>query len=51
MYGQTKAGFTISGSLSRKDFDLRWNGITEAGNVVVSDNVKLVLDLQFVKQA
>ena len=51
MYGQTKAGFTINGSLSRKDFNLSWNAITEAGNVVVSDNVKLAMDLQFIKQA
>lgn len=50
MYGQTKAGFAISGAISRKDFHLSWNAITEAGNVVVSDIVKLVIDIQFIKQ-
>lgn len=50
-YGQTKAGFEITGEISRKDFNLTWNAVTEAGNVVVSDKVKLVIDAQFIKQA
>jgi polyisoprenoid-binding protein YceI len=50
-YGQTKAGFEITGSINRKDFNLTWSAITEAGNIVVSDTIKLVIDAQFVKQA
>lgn len=49
-YGQTKAGFEIEGQISRKDFGLTWNAVTEAGNVVVSDKVKLIASLQFIKQ-
>lgn len=49
-YGQTKAGFEISGKVSRKDFGLKWNAVTEAGGVVVSDEVRLVLNVQLVKQ-
>lgn len=49
-YGQTKAGFEISGKINRKDFNLTWSAVTEAGNVVVSDQVKLVIDAQFIKQ-
>lgn len=49
-YGQTKAGFEITGAINRKDFNLNWNAVTEAGNVVVSDKVRLVVDLQFIKQ-
>lgn len=49
-YGQTKAGFDINGTINRKDFGLNWSAVTEAGGVVVSDNVKLVLSVQFVKQ-
>lgn len=45
-YGNTKAGFELSGKISRKEFGLNWNGITEAGGVVVSDDVKLVLNAQ-----
>ncbi len=48
-YGQTKAGFEITGSINRKDFNLTWNAITEAGSIVVSDTIKLIVDLQFIK--
>lgn len=50
-YGQTKAGFEITGQLNRKDFNLTWSAVTEAGSIVVSDKVKLVIDVQFIKQA
>ena len=50
-YGQTKAGFEITGEVSRKEFNLTWNAVTEAGSIVVSDKVKLVADVQFIKQA
>jgi polyisoprenoid-binding protein YceI len=49
-YGQTKAGFEISGEINRKDFDLKWDAITEAGSIVVSDQVKLAVDVQFIEQ-
>jgi polyisoprenoid-binding protein YceI len=49
-YGQTKAGFEVSGSINRKEFDLTWSAVTEAGNVVVGDQVKLQLNVQFVQQ-
>ena len=49
-YGQTKAGFELQGSVNRKDFGLTWSAVTEAGNVVVSDTIKLIADIQFVKQ-
>lgn len=50
-YGQTKVGFEIKGELNRKDFNLTWSAVTEAGNIVVSDKVKLIVDAQFIKQA
>lgn len=50
-YGQTKAGFEINGEISRKDFGLTWNSVTEAGSIVVSDKVKMVVDIQFTKEA
>ena len=50
-YGQTKAGFEISGDINRKDFNLTWSAVTEAGSIVVSDKVKLIVDAQFIKQA
>ena len=43
--------FELNGKLNRKDFGLTWNGVTEAGGVVVSDEVKLNVNLQMLKQA
>lgn len=48
-YGNTKAGFELSGSVNRKDFGLLWNGVTEAGGIVVSDVVKLHVNAQVQK--
>jgi polyisoprenoid-binding protein YceI len=50
-YGQVKAGFEISGKINRKEFGLNWSAVTEAGGVVVGDEVKLLLNIQVVKQA
>lgn len=50
-YGQTKAGFTVTGKLSRKEFGLNWNAVTEAGSIVVSDEIKINAEVQLVKQA
>lgn len=49
-YGQTKAGFEFEGQINRKDFGLNWNTVTEAGGIVVSDTVRLIISLQFIKQ-
>jgi len=49
-YGQTKAGFDVEGKINRKDFGLTWSAVTEAGGVVVGDDVKLLMSVQFVKQ-
>jgi polyisoprenoid-binding protein YceI len=49
-YGQTKAGFTVEGKISRKEFGLEWNAVTEAGKVVVGDEIKLHADIQVVQQ-
>ena len=50
-YGQVKSGFEISGKINRKDFGLVWTATTEAGGIVVSDEVKLNLSVQMIKQA
>jgi polyisoprenoid-binding protein YceI len=49
-YGQTKAGFTVNGKINRKEFGLIWNGITEAGGVIVGDEVKIHAEIQLLKQ-
>lgn len=50
-YGQTKAGFEITGKISRKEFGLTWDPVTEAGSIVVGDEIKLIINAQFTKQA
>lgn len=49
-YGQVKSGFEIAGKINRKDFGLNWTAITEAGGIIVSDEVKLNLAVQMIKQ-
>lgn len=50
-WGNTKAGFELNGKLKRKDFNLKWDVLTEAGGAVVSDEVKLHLNIEIHKQA
>lgn len=49
-WGNTKAGFELKGKISRKEYGLTWNALTEAGGAVVSDEVKLIANVQLVKQ-
>lgn len=48
-WGNTKAGFEINGKINRKEFGLSWNALTEAGGMVVSDDVKLHLNVELAK--
>ena len=48
-YGQMKSGFEINGTINRKDYGLTWGAVTEAGGIVVSDEVKLHLNVQMIK--
>ncbi|MFN4082126.1 MAG: YceI family protein [Bacteroidia bacterium] len=50
-YGNEKAGFEVEGKINRKDFKLNWSVTTEAGGIVVSDEVKIHCNVQFAKQA
>jgi len=50
-YGNTKAGFTINGKINRKDFGLTWSAVTEAGGIVLSDELKIISEIQLIEQA
>ena len=50
-YGQQKAGFEVTGKINRKEFNLNWTAITEAGSIVVSDEVRILCNIQLIKQA
>lgn len=49
-YGNTKAGLNLSGKLDRKEFGLTWNAALEAGGVLVSDEVRILAEVQLAKQ-
>jgi polyisoprenoid-binding protein YceI len=48
-WGNTRAGITVSGKINRKDFGLSWHGVTESGSLIVSDDVRIHVGLEFVK--
>jgi polyisoprenoid-binding protein YceI len=50
-WGNVKAGFTLAGKINRTDFGLTWNAALETGGVMVSEDVRILGELQFVKQA
>lgn len=49
LYGNEVAGFEIRGKLNRFDYGLQWNAVTEAGGVVVSNEVKIEVLAEFNK--
>lgn len=49
-WGNEKAGFSFKGKISRKNWGLNWNAALETGGVLVSDEVKISGEIQFVKQ-
>ena len=51
LYGNSKVGFEVTGSLNRKEYGLEWNAALETGGVALSEEVKLMLDIQMIKQA
>ncbi len=50
MQGETRAGIEAEAKINRKEFGLTWDRITEAGSIVVSEDVRIILELQLVQQ-
>ncbi|MEJ0102566.1 MAG: YceI family protein [Bacteroidota bacterium] len=50
-WGNEKAGFSFSGKISRKEWDLNYNAALETGGVLLSDEVKIIAEIQLAKQA
>lgn len=50
-YGNLRAGFTATTTISRKEFGLTWNAALEAGGVLVSDKVVITIEASTIKQA
>lgn len=47
-FGATRAGASVTTTISRKDFGITWNAAVEAGGVLVSDKVVINLDVAFI---
>jgi polyisoprenoid-binding protein YceI len=50
-FGSKRAGFEITGKISRKDFGLTWNAALETGGVVVGDEVTIKCEIQLIQQS
>src|SRR3989339_483094 len=48
-WGNTKAGFKITGELNRFDYNLKWNNLMEAGGAVVGKEVTITVNLELSK--
>ena len=49
-YGNERVGLEVTGELDRGDYGITFNQALGSGNVLVSDKVKLSLDISAVKQ-
>ncbi|MFC3196524.1 YceI family protein [Parapedobacter deserti] len=49
-WGNTKVGVAASGKINRIEFGLTWNASLETGGVLVGEDVKLVFEVQLIKQ-
>ncbi|HVM88545.1 MAG TPA: YceI family protein [Puia sp.] len=50
-WGNTRAGFSITGKINRKEFGLAWHAVTETGGIVVSDEVRIHAGIELIKQS
>lgn len=48
-WGGTRAGFTASTTINRKDWGIEWNAPLETGGVLVGEKVQIELDVQLVR--
>jgi polyisoprenoid-binding protein YceI len=51
LWGGKRAGFVISGKISRKEFGLTWNAALETGVVMVGDEVTIQSEIKLIQQA
>lgn len=49
-FGMTRVAVAAKGKINRKDYGLVWNQALEAGGVLVSENVEIEIDAEFVRK-
>lgn len=47
-FGINRAGFEITGVINRNDFDIHAPDVTEAGGLVLGEEIKLLANIQFI---
>ncbi len=50
-WGNEKAGFTLNGTINRKDWGLIWNTALETGGIMVGEDVKINCEIELLKEA
>ncbi len=50
-FGNVKTGFESAVTINRKDWGLQWNAALETGGLLVSEKVKLTLEIEATKRA
>ena len=48
-WGKERVGFSASTEIDRRDWGLRWNQVMETGGVLVANNVRIEVEVQFVR--
>jgi polyisoprenoid-binding protein YceI len=48
-WGNTRVGLSVTGQINRGDFEMKFNQALGSGNMLVSDKVKLTLDISAIK--
>lgn len=48
-FNDVRAGFEVSGKISRKDFGLNFNLLNEAGNLVVGEEIKIQCEVELMR--
>ena len=50
-WGNTRTGFSVTGKINRFDFGMSFGAVTESGGLLLGDEVKIIANVQFVKEA
>ena len=49
-WGNTRSGFSVTGKINRQDFGISFGAVTETGGLLLGDEVKIIANVEFVKQ-
>ncbi|MEE8538157.1 MAG: YceI family protein, partial [Acidobacteriota bacterium] len=47
-WGNVRRGVSATTRINRQDFGLKWNGVLEAGGVLVGDEVSINIDIEMI---